>query len=111
AVPPMGSALLSVKDEAGKPVAGAEAQHLETVKTDAEGHARLDHLPEGGDGVAVSADGFIPGFQEFHVAPHQDTKVDVVLKKGGARIFGTITVAEGQPEPRRSCRRSARRPS
>jgi hypothetical protein len=99
ALPPTGTALVSVKDEAGKPVSGAEVQNVEAVKTDAEGRARLV-LPEGEDGVAVSADGYVSGHQKFQIVAHSETKVDVVLRKGGARIFGTISVAEGQPEPR-----------
>jgi len=99
-LPPTGTALVTVKDEAGKPVVGAEVRNEETVKTDAEGRARMESLPEGDEGVAVYADGYVPGYEKFQLVAHAEAKVDVVLRKGGARLFGTITVAEGQPEPR-----------
>src|SRR6185503_5007009 len=98
-VPPLGSALIRVRDEAGKPVAGAELRIFDAIKSDAEGRARFDNLPEGDSGVVVAADGCAPAIQEFKVAAGVEAKVDVVLKKAGARLYGTIAVAEGQPEP------------
>lgn len=99
-VPALGTALVLVKDEVGKPVAGARVEDAEPLATDAEGRVLLEHLPAGEAGVAVSADGFIPTTRQFEVAAHQETKVDVILKKNGARLYGNITVANGQPEPR-----------
>jgi hypothetical protein len=94
-----GSAVITVVDEAQKPVAGAAVRtsELATSSTDARGQVRFEHLPPGEESFTAEAEGFFS--QEFtvEIPPRGIGQRQVVLLRGAAVVHGRIVGSAGAP--------------
>lgn len=94
-----GSAVITVVDEAQKPVAGAAVgtSELAASSTDARGQVRFEHVPPGELSFTADAEGFFS--QEFtvEVPPRGIGHRQVVLTRGAAVLHGKVVGSPGAP--------------
>ncbi|MDB2687551.1 carboxypeptidase regulatory-like domain-containing protein, partial [Mariniblastus sp.] len=94
-----------VRDNAGKPVSGAEVRWGSIFKqsiadravTDSDGKFVMEQVPAGEDAVLVIADGFAPKYKAVPATTKKPSpEVEVVLDRG-KQVRGVVINADGQP--------------